>query len=145
MSTIALQERKQSLPKPNNIVTVPTSIDLEFFKWWCIFLRPFIKLTNREVDVIASFLKQRWELSKSTSDPTIIDTMLMSEATKAKVLEECGITQQHFYVVMSNLRKNGVITNNTINPRLVPNIRKDDNGCFQLLILFKDNKKKKAS
>lgn len=136
------QEQRPRLPKPNNIVTVPTSIGTEFFKWWCVFLRPFIKLTNREIDVISSFLKQRWELSKSTSDPAIIDTMLMSETIKNKVLEECGITQQHFYVVMSNLRKNGVIANNTINPRLVPNIRKDDNGCFQLLILFKESKRK---
>lgn len=130
------------LPKPNNIVPVPTSMGIEFFKWWCIFLRPFINLTNREVDVIANFLNQRWELSKSISDPAILDTMVMSESTKSKVIEKCNITQQHFYVVMSNLRKNKVIVNNVINPRLIPNIRKDDNGCFQLLILFKDKDKK---
>lgn len=127
-----------TLSKPNNIVTVPMSLDTEFFKWWCIFLRPFINLTNREIEVIASFLKQRWELSKSISDPAILDTMIMSETVRSKVIEECNITQQHFYVVMSNLRKNKVIVNNTINPRLVPNIRKNDNGCFQLLILFKN-------
>lgn len=141
-TTSVKRAEKRAAPKPNNIVTVPTSLGLEFFKWWCVFLRPFINLTNREIDVIASFLKQRWELSKNISDPVILDTMLMSETTKNKVLAECNITQQHFYVVMSNLRKNNVIVNNTINPRLVPNIRKDDNGCFQLLILFKDNKKK---
>ena len=141
-STNTSKTEGTSLPKPNNIVTVPTSLGTEFFKWWCVFLRPFINLTNREIDVIASFLKQRWELSKSISDPAILDTMIMSETTKSKVIEECKITQQHFYVVMSNLRKNKVIVNNTINPRLVPNIRKDDNGCFQLLVLFKDIKYK---
>ena len=140
-STNKTKERK-GLLKPNNIMTVPTSIGLDFFKWWCIFLRPFIKLTNREMDVIASFLNQRWELSKNISDPAILDTMVMSEATKNKVIEECNITQQHFYVVMSNLRKNNVIVDNIIEPRLVPNIRKDDNGCFQLLVLFKDISKK---
>ena len=76
------------LPKPNNIVAVPTSLGIEFFKWWCIFLRPFVNLTNREIDVVASFLKQRWELSKHISDPTILDKMSMSEDTKAKVQEE---------------------------------------------------------
>lgn len=140
--TASASKAKSSPAKPNNIVTVPTSLGLDFFKWWCIFLRPFINLTNREIDVIASFLKQRWELSKSISDPAILDTMVMSETTKNKVIEECNITQSHFYVVMSNLRKNNIIVNNTIQPRLIPNIRKDDNGCFQLLILFKDNKKK---
>lgn len=128
--------------RPNNTVFVPTSMGIDFFKWWCIFLRPFINLTKREIDVISSFLKQRWELSKTISDPAILDTMVMSEMTKNKVIEECQITQQHFYVVMSNLRKNKVIENGIINPRLIPNIKEDDNGCFQLLVLFKDIKKK---
>jgi len=38
---------------------------------------------------------------------------------------------------MSNLRKDKVIVDNVINPRLLPNIRKDENGMFQLLVLFK--------
>lgn len=125
--------------KPNNMIPVPVTTSMEFFRWWCIFLRPFINLTNREIDVIASFLKQRWELSKHISDPAILDTMVMSEDTKNKVIEECNITQQHFYVVMSNLRKHKVILGNVINPRLIPNVRQDDNGVFQLLILFKNN------
>ena len=132
----------KKLPKPNNIVAVPASLDNNFFRWWCVFLRPFVNLTNREIDVIASFLKQRYELSKHISDPSILDIMVMSEDTKKKVIEECGLTLQHFYVVMSNLRKNKVIVNDVINPRLIPNIRKDDNGVFQLLILFKDNAKR---
>lgn len=130
----------RKLPKPNNIVTVPTSMGIDFFKWWCVFLRPFINLTNREIDVIACFLKKRWELSQHITDSSILDTMVMSEEVKKKVIEECNITMQHFYVVMSNLRKNKVIVDGVINPRLVPNMRKDDNGCFQLLVLFRDSK-----
>lgn len=133
-------ERKSGVRKPNNAFTIPCSPGIDFFKRWCIFLRPFVSLTNREIDIIANFLKQRWELSKNISDPAILDTMVMSEATKNKVIKECGISQQHFYVVMSNLRKNKVIVDNVINPRLIPNIKKDDNGCFQLLILFKETK-----
>lgn len=129
------------LPKPNNVIPIKVTMGLEFFKWWCLFLKPFINLTPRERDVIASFLNQRWELSKKTSDPAILDAMVMSNDTKSKVIAECGISQAHFYVVMSNLRKNKIIVNNVINPRLIPNIRKDDNGFFQLLVLFKDDKK----
>ena len=135
-------QEKPTLPKPNNIVVVPISMGIGFFRWWCTFLKSFISLTPRELDVTASFLKQRWELSKSIDDPSLLDEMVMSESTKKKVIEECEITKQHFYVVMSNLRKNKVIINDKINSRLIPNIRKEDNGCFQLLILFKDNKKK---
>jgi hypothetical protein len=133
------QKKTTKLHKPNNALTVPVKDSLSFFKWWCIFLRPFINLTNREIDVISEFLKQRWELSKVISDQTVLDTMVMNDATKKKVIDACHITKEHFYVVMSNLRKNGVINGNIINPRLIPNIRQDDNGCFQLLILFKSN------
>ena len=137
-------QEKSTLPKPNNIVVVPISMGIGFFRWWCNFLKSFISLTPRELDVTASFLKQRWELSKSIDDPSILDEMVMSESTKKKVIEECEITKQHFYVVMSNLRKNKVIINDKINSRLVPNIRKNDNGCFQLLILLKDDIKKET-
>lgn len=134
--------KRLNLPIPNDMVKVPTKLGLDFFKRWCTFLRPFVRLTNRELDVISSFLNQRWQLSKEISDPAILDAMIMTEETKNKVIKESGISQQHFYVVMSNLRKHKVIENNKINPRLIPNIRKDDNGYFQLLILFKyDNEK----
>jgi hypothetical protein len=134
------KELVKKMPKPNNVITVPTSLD-SFFKWWCIFLRPFIKLTDREIDIVSCFLKQRWHLSKSISDQTILDKMLLSEDVKSKVQEECKITPQHLYVVVNKLKKNKVIINNTLNPRLIPNIRTTDNGCFQLLVLFKDTEK----
>lgn len=126
------------LSKPNNIVKVPAGIETGFFKWWCVFLRPFVPLTNREMDVVSCLLKYRYELSAQIPDPAILDEILMNETTKKKVLKECNITLQHYYVVMSNLRKNKVVINNRLNPRLIPNIRKDDNGVFQLLVLFKD-------
>lgn len=66
-------QEKPTLPKPNNIVTVPISVGIDFFRWWCTFLKSFISLTPRELDVTASFLKQRWELSKSIDDPSILD------------------------------------------------------------------------
>lgn len=134
---MATTEARKPVRKPNNVVTVPVNGDASsFFRWWCVFLRPFVSLTNRETDVMAEFLRQRYELSKSISDPAILDTMVMSDETKKKVIEACHITQQHFYVVMSNLRKNKVIVGNAINPRLIPNMRVGDNGVFQLLILF---------
>lgn len=140
MEDAALQDRavEKKLAKPNNVITVPITGD-SFFKWWCVFLRPFVKLTDREIDVVAKLLKHRWELSKCVTDPAVLDKMMMGEDTKQKILDECHITSQHLYVVMGNLRKNKVIVNNLINPRLIPNIRETDNGCFQLLILFKDS------
>ncbi len=127
--------------KPNNIVIVPASLETDFFQRWCTFLRPFVKLTDRELDVAACFLKHRYELSKIISDPAVLDAHLMSNTTKEKIIEECKISPKHFYVVLSKLKKGKVIVNNTINPRLIPNIRQDDNGEFRLLLLFKDEHK----
>jgi hypothetical protein len=124
--------------KPNNVFNIDVTDILDFFKWWCVFLRPFIPLTDREIDVVASLLKQRWELFKlkDIKDQSILDALTMSSDTLDKVVEECKITKQHFYVVMSSLKKKGVI-NGHINPRLIPNMKEE--GTFKLTILFKEN------
>ena len=124
--------------KPNNAFNVPVTDTLDFFKWWCVFLRPFIPLTEREIDVVASLLKQRWELFKlkDIKDQSILDALTMSSDTLDKVVKECRITKQHFYVVMSSLKKKGIIDGH-INPRLIPNMKEE--GTFKLTILFKEN------
>ena len=123
------------MKKPNNIVRVPCSLSGSFFRYWFKFLEPFHKLTDREIDVITSFVKQRYELSKVIKDNEILDKVTMSEDTKKKVREECNITLPHFQVIMGKLRKNKVIIDGKINPRFIPNI---DEGAdtFQLLLLF---------
>lgn len=136
-----LKDIVQNKRNPNNLIKVPVTSKKDFFKWWCIFLRPFVNLTNREIDVVSSFLEHRWELSKLVSDPAILDTMVMSEDIKRKVMDECNITLQHFYVVMSNLRKHKVLKGTVINPRLIPNIRETDSGFFELRIIFKEEDK----
>lgn len=123
------------MEKPNNIARVPCSLDKSFFRYWFMFLEPFHKLTDREIDVITSFVKQRYELSKVIKDNEILDKVTMSEDTKKKVREECNITLPHFQVIMGKLRKNKVIIEGKINPRFIPNID-EETGTFQLLLLF---------
>lgn len=125
--------------KVNNVIGLSQSpLGDEFFKYWYIFLKPLHHLSNREIDVIASFTKHRYELSKVIKDSALLDTVLMSEETKRKVREDCNITLAHFQVIMSKLKKNKVITDNKINPKLIPNIREDSKS-FQLLVLFPIN------
>lgn len=121
--------------KANNIIRIPTSLNGKFFRYWFEFLEPFHKLTDREIDVITSFVKQRYELSKVIKDNGILDKVTMSEDTKRKVREECNITLPHFQVIMGKLRKNKVIVDGKINPRFIPNID-EETGTFQLLLLF---------
>ena len=123
------------MKKPNNIVRVPCSLSGSFFRYWFKFLEPFHKLTDREIDVITSFVKQRYELSKVIKDNEILDKVTMSEDTKKKVREECDISLPHFQVIMGKLRKNKVIIDGKINSRFIPNID-EETGTFQLLLLF---------
>lgn len=123
------------MEKPNNVARVPCSLDKSFFRYWLMFLEPFHKLTKREIDVAASFVKQRYELSKVIKDSEILDRVTMSEDTKKKVREECNITLPHFQVILGKLRKNKVIVDGKINPKFIPNINAD-NDAFQLLLLF---------
>lgn len=121
--------------KPNSSLRIPTSLKGKFFRYWFEFLKPFHNLTDREIDVISSFVKQRYELSKVISDPDILDRETMSEITKRKVREECNISLAHFQVIMGKLRKSKVIENGKINPKFIPNIVEGDNN-FTLLLLF---------
>lgn len=124
--------------KINNVITIPTSIEGSFFRYWFEFLRPFHKLTDREMDVIASFVKHRYMLSKVVSDQEILNRLTMSDDTKRKVREDCNISQAHFQVIMTKLKKSKVIENGRINPKFIPRLDKDSNN-FQLLLSFNLN------
>lgn len=118
----------------NNVIRIPTSLK-KFFRFWFEFLKPFHKLTDREIDVITAFTYERHLLSKVISDSDILDKVVMSEDVKDKVREELELSLAYFQVIMGKLRKNKVIIDNKINPRFIPNIT-DDNGPFKLMLLF---------
>ena len=59
----------------------------------------------------------------------------MGEDTKRKVREECNIALPNFHVIMSKLRKKGILVNDRINPKFIPNID-EETGSFSLLLFF---------
>ena len=119
----------------DSIVRIPCKVDGKFFRYWFEFLTPFHNLTEREMDVITSFVKQRHELSKVIKDNGILDKVTMSEDTKKKVREECSISLPHFQVIMGKLRKNKVIIDGKINPRYIPSVD-EENDSFKMMLLF---------
>ena len=119
----------------DSIVRIPCKVDGKFFRYWFEFLQPFHNLTEREMDVITSFVRQRYELSKVIKDNEILDKVTMSEDSKKKVREECDISLPHFQVIMGKLRKNKVIIDGKINPRYIPSVD-EENGSFKMMLLF---------
>lgn len=105
----------------------------DFFRYWVEFLRPIHELTKREMDVLAEFLKARYELSKVIIDNDTLDRVLMSDETKRNIRTACGISSKHFQVIMSKFRKNGVVKNNKIHLNLIPTITDEGVG---LLVHF---------
>lgn len=122
----------------DSVVRVPAKTKEGFYKYWFRFLLPFHKLTEREMEIAACFLKHRDELSKVISDPNILDNVLMSDDTKNKIREECNITLPHFQIVMGKLKKANVIIDNKFNPRYLPKVKEGADN-FKLLLLFDFN------
>lgn len=120
---------------PHGVINIPASLDGSFFRYWFEFLRPFHNLTTREIDVITSLTKHRYELGKVINDDIILDKVTMSEDVRRQVREECNLSLPHFQVIMSKLRDNKVIIDNKINPRFIPNVKEED-GNFKLLLFF---------
>lgn len=121
--------------KINNVITIPASLKDSFFKYWFEFLRPFHKLTDREIEVIASFVKYRYELSKVITDQDLLDRVTMSDDTRKKVKEDCNISNTYLQVIMTKFKKTKIIEDGKINPKFIPRIDPDSNS-FQLLLSF---------
>lgn len=121
--------------RPNNAIALKSSLSGKFFRMWLEFLRPFHKLTERETDVMAAFLKERFELSKVVSDQEVLNKLTMSEDTKRKVREYCNISQAHFQVIMTKLKKSKIIKDGKIEPKFIPRVQHGAKS-FQLLLAF---------
>ena len=109
----------------------------DFFRYWVEFLRPLHELTKREMDVLAEFLKVRYNLSKEIINGDRLDRVLMSEETKREIRKTCGISTKHFQVIMSKFRKNGVIKEGKIHLNLIPTITDEGVG-LMVHFSFKD-------
>lgn len=120
--------------KPNNVISIPTSFD-DFFRYWFNFLKPFHKMTDREIDVISALLKKRFALSKVIQDKRLLERITLSDDTKREVRQECGLSTAHFQLILSKLRKKGAISEEGINPKFIPKISEKGDH-FQLLLLF---------
>ena len=111
---------------------------MEFFTLWLKFLRPFHNLSDRELEVAACMLKNRYELSKKISDEKILNDVLFSKENKDKMLKELHITNQYYQVILGKLRKVKFIKDNKIYSRFIPEYEEDK--MFTLLLVFDKEK-----
>jgi hypothetical protein len=122
--------------RANNCIRIPTSLQGRFFRTWIEYLTPLHNLTNREKDVVAAFVKARFELSKSIIDDTLLDKVLMSDDIKNQIKEECNVSDAFFQVILGKLRKTKIIVDGKLSPIFIPKNLHPDDSSFQLLLYF---------
>lgn len=127
----------------NNFIRIKSNSKLkmspegDFFRAWVEFLKPVHNLTNREMDVLAAFLKERYELSKAIIDTDVLDEVLMSEGSKRKIREVCNLSPKHFQVIMCKFKQKHVVSNNRIFLNLIPSLSDEGVG-LMVYFSFKD-------
>lgn len=127
----------------DNVIPLQSSLD-DFFKLWLKCIKFLHNLTEREQDVTAAFLRNRYYLSTKINDQKILNQVLFSEQTKKKIMAETNLSVAHFQVIMGKLRKAGVIKDNTLNPKIIPTLNPGAKD-FKLLLFFEINDAGKES
>lgn len=116
----------------SNIIRVPVNNE-NIYKYWLLFLKPYHNLTNTEIDVAAAFLKKRMELAEKIQDDELVDQLLFSLKTRNTILENLKLSKDHFYIIITKLKKNKIIIDKRFNKKLIPRVI---NGTINLLLSF---------
>ena len=128
--------------KANNVIRVQTSVGGRFFRIWVEFLTPIHNLTDREKDILAEFIKQRFILAESISDEDLLDKVIMSDDIKVKVRDTCGVSKAFFQMIMSKFKKTGIIdSDGRINKRFIPKELNKKDKTFRFLLYFELDEK----
>ncbi|MGK0464791.1 hypothetical protein [Clostridium sp.] len=109
------------------------------FRYWLEFLKPYHKLRTKEIEALSLMLYYRYELSRDIADEELVDMILFSTETRAKIRKDLkGMGQKVFNNLLTSLRKKKVLTKkNKINPVLIPSMTEDG---FKLVFNFEVKK-----
>lgn len=105
---------------------------------WLLFTRPMHKLTEAEENILHAFLCKRFEFMKSTTNEDIIERLLFSTDVRKSIQDELGYKMGTFQNYLSSMRAKGVIFENKLNKKMIPNIKPGDKQ-FQLIFNFSIN------
>lgn len=124
------------MEKVNNVIRISTSLEKDFFRMWIEFLTPLHNLTSREKDIVAALLKERFYLSQSLTNDNLIKRLLLGEDSMRRVKEDCNISKGFLSVVISRLKKRGILINGDLNQKLIPKRLSPKDKTFQLMMYF---------
>jgi hypothetical protein len=105
---------------------------------WLLLTRPLHKLTFAEETILHCFLRKRFEFMASTTNEEIIEKLLFSTEVRRDVQDELGYKMGTFQNYLSSMRAKGVIFENRLNKKMIPNFAPGDKK-LQLIFNFTIN------
>ena len=130
---------------PEVRLVIPTPCNKKFFRLWVEVLKPIHDLTDREMDLLAAFIKRRHELQKSNMSPDQIDAVLMSSSIKKEIRSSVGISTAYYQRIVRKFRDKEILIpdlahdGERINPRYIPDLRDDDKSIGALFMFINPN------
>ena len=124
---------------------IPIPSTGHFFKAWLEVIKPLHHLTDREMDLLAEFLKRRHQLQRTILDKDMIDSVLMTNKSKKAIRESCNISDVYYQKMMVTFKARGVIIPDAnikggkINPMMIPPLKEDDKMLGVLFIFNNPN------
>lgn len=110
----------------NNIKVQTFNVDkVRFFRVWLIILQPFLKLRNKELDLLAALLYERYEISLLVKNKEMLDEILFSSKIKKKIMKDLNIPEYAYNNLLSTLRKKSIIIDKSITRQIIPIIEGD--------------------
>ena len=120
--------------KNANVANIRTNVD-GMFDHWVALTQPLHKLTDAEGNILLAFLKKRYLFSCNMKNSDVVDRLLFSTDTRKEIMIALGYKMGTFQNYLTSMRIKGVILDNKINPKLLPNYEEGSDN-FKLIYNF---------
>jgi hypothetical protein len=123
------------------VANIPTNLR-RFFHHWITVTFPLHNLGKTERGVLAELLYYRYLLGQEVTNEELLNKLLFDYETKNKICESLDIPKSRMALVLTTLRKEGIVKGRTLNKSYIPELSVGDNQ-FILAYKFKitDNDK----
>ena len=92
----------------------------KFFTIWLTILLPFLKLRNKEIEILSKLLYHRYLISLEVKNKEMLDELLFSPKVKKHIMSELNMPEHAYNNLLSCLRKKKIINDKTINRQIIP-------------------------
>lgn len=128
-----MQNKEQKL-KPTNAIKLASNSE-SIYKDWLKILKPWNKLTDKEINIAAMFVKSYIENKDNVSDLETLNKLIFSTENKRKIRLAEGLTPTYFQIILRGLRdKNFILENNTLNLQYVPVFDTNNNIILAIIL-----------